>query len=122
MPGTNSNTSDDSPRFHGHPIEYWLEIRLSGEDEERWEAVDAIRHLCSPATSIPLILATLREDPYWRARALAAHAIFDLVIDPSEHDLALTLLPPLDEFANDPSPEVRDQISQTIALIENWSV
>ncbi|WP_428307640.1 hypothetical protein [Lacipirellula sp.] len=119
MSETNSNTSDDSPQFHGHPIAYWLEKRLSGDDEERWEVIDAIRHLCYPATSIPLFLATLREDSYSRARALAAHAIFDLVIDPSDHDFVLTLLPPLSEFANDPSPEVCEQISQTIALIEN---
>jgi hypothetical protein len=116
----NSSTSDDSPRFHGHPIDYWLEKRLSGDDEQRWGAIDAIRHLCYPATSIPLFVATLRDDPYWRARALAAHAIFDLVIEPSEHDFALTLLPPLSEFLDDPSQEVRDQISKTITLIDNW--
>jgi hypothetical protein len=114
--------SDNAARFHGHPIDYWLDKRLTGDDEERWEAVDAIRHLCSPAASIALFVATLRKDGYWRARALAAHAIFDLVIDPSEHDSTLAMLPPLGEFLGDPSQEVRDQISQTISLIKEWRI
>jgi hypothetical protein len=112
--------SDDSPQFHGHSIDYWLDKRLTGDDEARWEAIDAIRHLCAPMTSVPLFLETLRTDGYWRARALAAHGIFDLVIDPSDHDSTLAMLPPLDEFTNDPSQHVRDRISEIVALIQDW--
>ena len=112
--------SDEPSKFHGHQIGYWLDKHLTGDDEERWEAVDAIRHLCAPTTSIPLFLETLRDDDYWRARGLAAHAIFDLVVDPSDHDSTLAMLPPLDEFMNDPSQNVRGQISEIIALIRDW--
>lgn len=114
--------SDEPPLFHRHTIDYWLDKRLTGDDEERWEAIDGIRHLSLPETGIPLFLKTLRKDAYWRARALAAHAVFDLVIDPTDHDAMVAMLPPLHEFLNDPSEHVREQIEKTISLIRNWSV
>ena len=69
-----------------------------------------------------MFLSTLKNDSYWRARALAAHAIFDLVIDPTDHDATVAMLPPLDEFLSDPSEHVREQIAETISLIDNWSL
>ena len=114
--------SDQPSLFHRHTLEYWLDKRLSGDDEERWEAIDGIRHLTLPAFGIPLFLETLRNDPYWRARALGAHALFDLVIDHADHDAMVLMLPPLDEFLNDPSEIVREQIEKTISLIDNWNV
>ena len=78
--------------------------------------------LCRKRASRSLFLSTLKNDSYWRARALAAHAIFDLVIDPTDHDATVAMLPPLDEFLSDPSEHVREQIAETISLIDNWSL
>jgi hypothetical protein len=105
------------PTFHGRGFNYWLQIRLSGDDEQRWEAVDAIRHICHPDTSIPLFLDTLRNDAYWRARALAAHALYDLIAGPHPDSRVADALPQLLEAANDPSPDVRAQIKEVLAAL-----
>lgn len=104
--------------FHGRDFDDWSRIRLSGGDEERWEAIDAIRHICSPETSIPLLLDTLHNDTYWRARGLAAHALFDLVACPEPDSRVADVLPALRLAANDPSSEVRAQVGEILALFE----
>jgi HEAT repeat protein len=108
--------STELPTFNGQPADHWIRARLQGDDEVRWEAVDAIRHLCSPDISIPLFLDTLRNDGYWRARALAAHALFDLAMDRPDVaglDDALRQLP---DLMADPSADVREQISEILSL------
>lgn len=43
----------------------------------RWKAIDALRDIAEPLASIPIFVRALHDD-YWRARALAAHALYDL--------------------------------------------
>ena len=107
----------EQPTFNGRDIAHWLGVRLSGEDEARWEAVDAIRHLCGPETSVPLLLDTLLKDQYWRARCLAAHALFDLAMDREEEVNWTDLMPQLQSAALDPSEEVRGQIAELLTVL-----
>lgn len=109
--------STDDLSFHGQPAGYWLRTRLSGDDEARWEAIDAIRHICAPEDSIPLFLDTLRNDQYWRARALAAHALYDLAIDSPRDPRLIDAMPQLSTAADDSSPEVREQVEEFMALL-----
>ena len=60
-------------KFHGKALEHWLAIRVSGGDDARLDAVEAIRHLCEVEESVPLLVEAL-EDHFWRVRAAAAHA------------------------------------------------
>ena len=105
--------------FHGHAAEYWFRKRLGGGDEERWEAIDAIRHSCASQDSVPLFLDTLQNDSYWRARALAAHALYDLAFDASEVPRLIEAMPQILAAANDSSTDVREQIKQLMEVLEN---
>ena len=104
--------------FRGRDIEHWLCARLSGDDEVRWEAIDAIRHLCGPETSVPLLLDTLLNDGYSRARGLAAHALFDLAMDRVEEVNWMEMMPHLQSAANDPSDGVREQIAELLDVLK----
>ena len=70
---------EDTLLWENRPLEHWIETRRHQDGHKRWEAVDAIRHIAAPEISVPYMIDTLRNDSYWRARALAAHAVFDLV-------------------------------------------
>ena len=105
--------------FRGQPSSHWLRVRLSGDDEARWEAIDAIRHVCLPDESIPLLLDTLRNDQYWRARALAAHALCDLAWEPAIHPQLIQVMPDLVVALSDRSVEVREDISQLLELLDS---
>lgn len=104
--------------FRGRDIKYWLSARLSGDDETRWNAIDAIRHLCGSERSVPLLLDTLRNDTYSGARGLAAHALFDLAIDRDEGVNWAELMPHLLSAANDPSDGVREQIAEILNVLK----
>lgn len=106
--------------FNGRPVVYWLRTRLSGDDEARWEAIDAIRHICTPDDSIPLFLDTLQNDSYWGARALAAHALYDLAFDTSEMPRLISAKPHFLAALNDSSADVREQIRELLTLLEDY--
>jgi hypothetical protein len=109
----------DEPTFNNHLVDYWLRARLNSDDETRWEAIDAIRHICVPEVSIPLFLDTLSNDTYARARALAAHALYDLaVVSPKDSEL-IEKLPRLELAANDSSDSVRKEIEALLKLLRN---
>jgi hypothetical protein len=103
--------------LNGHPRDYWLEARVSGNDETRWEAIDAIRHICPPHDALPLYLSTLGHDAYWRSRALAAHAIYDLAWDAEYRELVHTTIPSLIDALLDTSRQVREQVIITLELL-----
>jgi hypothetical protein len=105
--------------FRGRDTEHWLSARLSGDDDTRWEAIDAIRHLCGPDTSVPLLLDTLLNDHYGRARGLAAHALYDLAVDSAEEVNWAEIMPRLQIAANDPDEGVREQIAELFDALEN---
>jgi len=108
---------DQDSTFRGHSFGYWSNLRLNGQDEERWEAIEAIRHICHPDTSIPLFLDTLCNDKYWRARALAAHALYDLVAGPQPAHRVADALPQLRKAAHDPSANVREQVTELLEIL-----
>lgn len=64
-------------RFSKHPTSYWLDRLRSPDDETRWEAVDAIRHVMESPGSVRILLNVAECDAYWRSRALALHGICD---------------------------------------------
>jgi hypothetical protein len=105
--------------FRGRDIEHWIGARSSGDDETRWEAIDAIRHLCEPETSVPLLLDTLLNDRYSGARGLAAHALFDLAIDRAEGVNWTEMMPHLLSAANDPSEGVREQVAEILDVLKD---
>ena len=109
----------NDPSFNGQSAEYWLRTRLSGDDEARWEAIDAIRHICAPDVSVLLFVDTLRKDSYWRARALAAHASYDLAFDHSEVPRLISAKPYFLAALNDSSAEVREQVKELLGVLEN---
>jgi len=109
--------SSTEHQFNGRPTSYWLDVRTTGDDETRWEAVDAIRHLCSPEDSIPLFLDTLRNDSYLRARGLAAHAIFDLACCPNPEPVLVTYLSEIIDLIEDDSRDVQIEIIETLRFL-----
>jgi len=101
------------PRFNRYPVEYWFNLRMQGNDEERWNAVDAIRHVCEPTISVPLMLDTIKTDSYSRARGLAAHALYDLAVD-SPEQIPADVYPQLIAAVQDPDPGVRTQVEELL--------
>ena len=97
------------PRFNRYPVEYWFNLRMQGNDEERWNAVDAIRHVCEPTISVPLMLDTIEKDSYSRARGLAAHALYDLAVD-SPEQIPSEAFPRIIAALNDSDAGVRSQV------------
>jgi len=113
---------DEEHQFNGHSKSYWLGVRTTGDDEKRWEAIDAIRHICSPDQSMPLFLDTLRHDDYWRARSLAAHAIFDLVCCPKPEPVVTANLPEIIALLQDDSRDVRIEMIETLRFVGSPAV
>ena len=109
----------DALQFHGHSADHWLRVRTTGDDEARWEAIDAIRHICVPTVSMPLFLDTLANDSYWRSRALAAHAIYDLAWESEFQPLVAGSMPALIKALEDASSEVLEQIIVTLELLRS---
>lgn len=62
------------------PSEWARVLREDADDEGRWRALDALRHVGKAEETINPFLEAL-EDRYWRVRALAAHALYDLILD-----------------------------------------
>jgi hypothetical protein len=109
--------SDDEGLFNGRSSDDWLTVRTAGDDESRRKAIDAIRHVIEPKKSMSLFFDTLRNDSYWRARALAAHANYDLAFDQDARSDVLAVLPGLIDALSDPSVQVRQQIIYILELL-----
>ena len=103
--------------FGDYPVDFWLRVRLSGDNELRWEAIDAIRHLCEPKLSVPLFIDTLLHDSYECARWLAAHALYDLAIHREYRSLLRKELSQLHRAESDPSAEVRIEVCEMISIL-----
>lgn len=90
--------------WNKRPLTYWLNAIHDSDGETRWEAVDALRHLLNPSQSIPILIDIVENEPYWRARALAAHALFDIGAYPPTR-------PSLDPFLNRLVPALASALS-----------
>jgi hypothetical protein len=104
-------------KFHGKSLEHWLAIRVSGGDEARLQAVEAIRQLCSAAECVPLLVEAL-EDHCWRVRAAAAHALFELGRDVQTRPVVEAAWGKWERAAEDPSQAVRKGILALMAVLE----
>jgi HEAT repeat protein len=97
----------DVVSWNGQPLSYWLDALGAADGEKRWQAVDALRHIADPMETVPLFIAALQHDSFWRTRALAAHALYDMAFDaelrPLLHPVALQIAGAL----KDESPHVR---------------
>lgn len=91
---------DPSTSWNRRPLEHWIPLLQAPEDEARWGAVDAMRHIAPPAMSVKILIGAL-GDRYWKVRALATHALHDLIVDGDiqieEHDLVKVLSDLLDD-------------------------
>lgn len=107
------------PSYNGYPLDHWVQVRNSDDEETRWKAVDAIRHLCAPNESMPLFLETLANDSYWRARSLAMNAICDLAYEDKYKSVVLAAIPTCIKALQDESREVRYEAVMVLKLIGN---
>ncbi len=104
------------PLWNGQPTSHWVEMLQHPDGEIRWQAIDALRHNLPPIDTIPLFIEALRDN-YWRTRALAAHALYDLAFDKSLHLLLKQTVIPLVDALEDDSPQVRLNSVHTLELL-----
>lgn len=64
-------------RYTKKPIARWLEALQSSDDDIRWEAVDAIRHVMEFPGNLDVLLEVSQRDIDHRCRGLALHAFCD---------------------------------------------
>jgi len=104
-------------KYHGKSLEHWLAIRVSGGDDARLDAVNAIRQLCAPEESVPQLVEAL-EDHFWRVRAAAAHALYEMAQDAAARPLVEAAWGKWERAVDDPSQEVRKGILALMAVLE----
>jgi HEAT repeat protein len=102
--------------WDGQPLEYWVQTLQEGDDEARCRAIDALRHIADPSQSVTLFIGAL-NDRYWRARALAAHALFDLAFDEEFVPLLLPVVIPLADALSDECSDVSLNAAYTLELL-----
>jgi len=105
-----------APLWGGLPLEHWVRTLREGHDEDRWRAVDAVRHIAQPSESVTLFIEAL-NDRYWRARGLAAHALYDLAFEDEYVPLLLQAVIPLANALSDESSDVSLQAAYTLELL-----
>ena len=71
----------------------------------------------NPLEAIKLCVAAMRRDPYWRARALAAHALYDMAWEGELRPILYAAIPELAEALRDESNEVRLNAVYTLELL-----
>jgi HEAT repeat protein len=102
--------------WDGFPLKYWVAALNDADGEVRWRSIDALRHIADPAIAVPLLVGVLK-DPYWRARALAVHALYDLAFDQEFVPLLSNAVMPLACALTDASPEIRLEAARTLELL-----
>ena len=105
-----------NPRWEDHPLAHWLENLDHPDADTRWRAIDAVRHLADPARIVQVCVPALKDE-FWRVRALAAHALFDLACEPAHRPAIAGILDPLANAILDGSPEVRLNAIATLELL-----
>ena len=64
----------------------------------------------------------MRRDQYWRARALAAHALYDMAWDNESRPLLHEVIPELTEALKDESKQVRLNVAHTLELLGSEAI
>jgi HEAT repeat protein len=102
--------------WDGKPIEYWVRALHDPEDEARWAAVDALRHIAHPSQTIGLFIGAL-GDRYWRVRALAAHSLYDMAHQEELITLLREAVSPLAKALSDEFPDVGLNAAYALELL-----
>jgi HEAT repeat protein len=102
--------------WDGKPLEYWVQTLQDPHGEARWKAIDALRHVAHPSQTIPLFVLSL-TDLYWRARALAVHALYDISFEEEFVPLLSQAVAPLADALSDVSSEIRLEVARTLELL-----
>jgi HEAT repeat protein len=102
--------------WDGKDLPYWLGVLRAGDDEARWNAIDVIRHIAEPSQSVSIFVESL-SDPYWRARALAAHALYDLSFDKEFVGLLSIAIEALASSLTDESPHVAQSAAYALGRL-----
>lgn len=102
--------------WNNRPLDHWVEMLRHGDDETRWQAVDAIRHLAHPSDSLHFFLSAL-GDSYWPVRALAAHALYDIAHDENAGQLLSEAVEPLANALRDEYLDVGLNAAYTLELL-----
>jgi HEAT repeat protein len=102
--------------WDGFPLEYWVAELHHPDGEARWRSIDALRHIADPSVAVPLFVSVLK-DPYWRARALAVHSLYDLAFEEEFVPLLSRAVIPLACALTDASSEIRLEAARTLELL-----
>ena len=97
-------------------IEYWIQGLRDPEDEARWAAVDALRHIGHPSQTTSMFVEAL-SDSYWRVRALAAHSLYDMAHNEALIPMLYQAISPLSKALSDVSPEVALNAAYALELL-----
>jgi HEAT repeat protein len=96
--------------------QHWIERLRHADDEERWRAVDALRHVAHASQFVGLFIAAMR-DSYWPVRALAAHALYDMAHWADATVLLSGAIVPLAEALRDDCTHVSLNAAYTLELL-----
>ncbi len=111
--------ADTATLWDGQPAARWIERLDDPDGHVRWQAVDALRHIAEPALAVPLFVGILRrgDDGGWRARALAAHALYDMAFEAECRPLLRPAVGALAEALDDPCLDVAHQAAWILELL-----
>ena len=102
--------------WDGQSLEHWVRTLYDPDDEARWKAIDALRHIAHPLQTIPLFIEAL-NDRYWRVRALAAHSFYDIAHEEENIHLLIQAIAPLANALSDESLQVGLNAAYTLELL-----
>jgi HEAT repeat protein len=102
--------------WKGRPLVYWIEALEDPDDEARWGAIDALRHIAHPSQTIPRFVRSL-SDRYWRARALAVHALYDMAFEVEFVSLLSQAVTPLANALSDSCSDICLEAARTLELL-----
>ncbi len=107
-------SQEDEAFWRGKSAAEWKPHLDDADEELRWLAVNAVRHIYAHPEAIPLLQNSLRDES-WRVRALVLHHFLDILAAP-DRDAELTdavlfseVLPDIRRLAEDADPRVREE-------------
>jgi HEAT repeat protein len=103
--------------WRGRDLADWIQAFHTGDDDLRWEAVDAITMLASPAQSVPMLTAAL-ADLVLKVRGRAAHGLYDIIVmDKEDRPYLMESLQPLVECLTDDDPWLACETASILRLM-----
>jgi HEAT repeat protein len=115
--GMEQGMADEADLWNGHAASHWIEMLDHPAGEVRWQAIDALRHIARPEQTVPLFAMALRRDSYWRVRALAVHAVYDLAFEEDLRPILRQAVIPLADALWDKSSHVSLHAAHALELL-----